>query len=109
MWRAPLLLLLSINTLTGHLAAEEVRIPIGQQTGAQPLSVPLNGESRQRVLKHFGPPDKEYPRVGRPPISRWDYSQFSVYFERDRVLSSVIHHAPAASLTPSTAAEGAQP
>jgi len=30
--------------------------------------------------------------VGDPPISRWEYNGFSVYFEHDLALHSVIHH-----------------
>lgn len=85
---------LLLSGLMGTLSAEELHIPVGEQAGLQPISVPLNGESRQRVLRHFGPPDKEYPRVGKPPITRWDYSQFSVYFEYDRVINSVIRYVP---------------
>ena len=28
--------------------------------------------------------------VGQPPITRWDYPGFSVYFEHDRVLHTVV-------------------
>ena len=30
------------------------------------------------------------PALGNPPITRWDYPQFSVYFENDRVLHTVL-------------------
>ncbi len=29
--------------------------------------------------------------VGEPPITRWDYPRFSVFFEYDTVLDTVIH------------------
>jgi hypothetical protein len=29
--------------------------------------------------------------VGQPPITRWDYASYSVYFEYDRVIDSVRH------------------
>jgi hypothetical protein len=30
--------------------------------------------------------------VGDPPITRWVYDRFTVYFENDRVIHSVVHH-----------------
>ena len=29
--------------------------------------------------------------MGQPPITRWNYDQWSVYFEYDRVLYAVLH------------------
>jgi hypothetical protein len=31
-----------------------------------------------------------HPTVGAPPITRWDYNGFSVVFEKDRVIDSVV-------------------
>jgi hypothetical protein len=28
--------------------------------------------------------------VGAPPITRWDYAGFSVFFEHDRVIDAVV-------------------
>jgi len=30
-----------------------------------------------------------HPTVGKPPITRWDYPSFSVFFEHDRVIHAV--------------------
>jgi hypothetical protein len=30
--------------------------------------------------------------VEQPPITRWDYPAFSVYFEHDRVIHAVARH-----------------
>ena len=43
--------------------------------------------------KYFGT-DGIRGTVGQPPITRWDYREFSVYFEYDHVVKSVIHHQP---------------
>ena len=80
----PLLLLGA--TLPG--GAETLRIPLGQQ-GDPSVPVPARGESRSQVLERFGLPDEEHPPVGRQPIRRWDYRDFSVYFDNDRVLDTV--------------------
>lgn len=55
---------------------------------------PARGEHKHDVLERFGLADQEHPAVGRPPILRWDYREFSVYFENDRVINSVLHHQP---------------
>jgi hypothetical protein len=41
------------------------------------------------VEKQFGAPTTRHPTVGKPPITRWDYPNFSVFFEGDRVIDSV--------------------
>ena len=43
-------------------------------------------------------PTTEHPSVGNPPITRWDYREFSVYFEHTHVINSVRHHQPGAAL-----------
>lgn len=52
---------------------------------------PTNGLTMEQVKKKFGEPLKELPAVGKPPITRWDYDRYSVYFEYDRVITSVVH------------------
>lgn len=74
-------------------SAETLQIPIGQQ-GDEISGLPRMGESRQSVLERFGLADEEHPSVGQPPITRWNYRTFSVYFEYDHVINSVRHHQP---------------
>ena len=71
--------------------ADIIRIPIGQQGSAE-IAMPNRGDSRNQVLDRFGLADEEHPTVGQPPITRWDYREFSVYFEGNRVINSVQHH-----------------
>lgn len=86
------LLLLALLAPLG-VGAETLQIPIGQQ-GAELNQLPQLGESRSSVLARFGLADEEHPAVGKPPITRWDYREFSVYFEYDHVINSVRHHQP---------------
>lgn len=74
-------------------AAQTILIPIEQQ-GASILPLPSPGSSQSRVLEEFGLPDQQHPPVGTPKMSRWDYRDFSVYFENERVITSVRHHQP---------------
>lgn len=52
--------------------------------------LPQRGTHSSRVLKRFGQPLTRHGPVGKPPISRWDYPGFSVFFEHDLVLHSVV-------------------
>ena len=56
------------------------------------IQTPGNGMSKSQVRQQFGNPKAEIPAVGDPPISRWEYDGYSVYFEYDLALHSVIHH-----------------
>ncbi|MEW7978495.1 MAG: hypothetical protein G8D28_06820 [gamma proteobacterium symbiont of Phacoides pectinatus] len=44
-----------------------------------------------QVRGRFGEPDQQLPWVGEPPISRWVYPDFTVYFEKEYVINSVVH------------------
>lgn len=78
-------------TFSPSLFAEDIRIPVGQQ-GLPEMTMPSRGDTKTEVLDSFGLADEERPTVGQPPITRWDYREFSVYFEGDRVINSVRHH-----------------
>ena len=55
------------------------------------MQLPVNGESKADVTAKFGSPSKQEAAVGDPPISRWDYDKYSVYFEYNLVLFTVLH------------------
>ena len=88
-----LALLLGAQLLCSPALAQTLEIPLGQQ-GDAVASLPQLGESKRSVLERFGLADEEHPAVGQPPITRWDYRSFSVYFEYDHVINSVLHHQP---------------
>ena len=50
---------------------------------------PSPGVTMQAVEAQFGTPAQKRGTVGKPPITRWDYAGFSVYFEFDHVIHSV--------------------
>ncbi|MEQ8660401.1 MAG: hypothetical protein RLW62_06255 [Gammaproteobacteria bacterium] len=79
-------------TVTGY---EVIEIPVGAQGGARTqVARPERGMSEQSVLAQFGEPMSMTPPVGNPPISRWHYADFTVYFEHATVIHSVLRHAP---------------
>ena len=55
----------------------------------QVASMPARGTSMATVRARLGAPEKRMAAVGDPPITRWVYPRFTVYFEHDRVLHSV--------------------
>jgi hypothetical protein len=55
---------------------------------------PRPGMSMTAVESTYGAPAQRHSAVGgnateQPPITRWDYPSFSVYFEHDRVIHAV--------------------
>jgi len=55
------------------------------------LPRPDNGMTMNQVEKQFGPPTKKMAAVGTPPITRWVYPNYTVYFEKNLVIYSVVH------------------
>ncbi len=52
---------------------------------------PTNGQTMKMVLAKFGQPSEKLPPVGNPPITRWVYEEFTVYFEHKLVVNSAVH------------------
>ena len=50
---------------------------------------PTRGMTQTRVEASFGAPQSMVAPVGDPPISRWEYANFVVFFEYDRVIHAV--------------------
>ena len=50
---------------------------------------PSRGMTAVSVESKFGPPAAKEAAVGEPPISRWEYKDFVVFFEYDRVIHAV--------------------
>jgi hypothetical protein len=61
------------------------------------LPRPTNGMRMDQVEQRFGAPKERSAPVGtpgsihQPPITQWSYDDFTVYFENDRVITSVLH------------------
>ena len=95
LFRLSLTLLLGF-TLPSHLAmAEDIRIPIGEQGKDQAnIDMPTKGMSKERVKSLFGEPLEDVPAKGQPPISRWKYQEFTVYFDSNTVIHCVRNFHP---------------
>ena len=53
-------------------------------------SRPTRGMTAASVESRFGAPQAKVAPVGDPPISRWEYKDFVVFFEYDRVIHAVV-------------------
>ncbi len=61
--------------------------------------MPRRGMTMVQVAQHFGQPEARLPAAGGqkrvwPVIHRWVYPHYVVYFERNRVLHSVLKAPP---------------
>ncbi|MCW8907265.1 MAG: hypothetical protein OQL28_08440 [Sedimenticola sp.] len=62
--------------------------PVNSSEG---LPRPRPGQTMDSVRASFGVPEQELPWVGEPPITRWIYPGFTVYFEHEFVINTVVH------------------
>jgi hypothetical protein len=84
-------LALAVVGLWGSLAlAETVVIDDQVAVRKSTLARPARGATMSAVEAKFGAPQDRHAAVGTPPITRWDYSGFSVYFEKERVIHAVV-------------------
>ncbi len=88
--------------------AEVLAMPQGEETTEVELdasqlgpnvATPRKGSSMKEVVARFGQPVKKYKAVGgssrqQPPITRWDYDQFYVFFEYTHVVRAVVPGRP---------------
>ncbi|MDB5976148.1 MAG: hypothetical protein JWR07_2908 [Nevskia sp.] len=72
----------------------------GAASGAAvPASLPVKGQTMAEVTRHYGEPQQKHAPVGgdapkHPPITRWDYAGFSVFFEHAHVVDAVVPGQP---------------
>ena len=72
----------------GNAAADKLVIE-NVAAGAAAGERPSRGTSMAKVESRFGAPATRTGPVGQPPITRWDYADFVVYFEYDHVVHAV--------------------
>lgn len=72
------------------LQAETVTLKgVGQGKSSVPM--PRSGITKAAVSRSHGAPNMKVAAVGKPPISKWVYAEYTVYFEYDRVVHAVPH------------------
>ena len=86
---ALVLALIAGFTLPPAVSADVLLIEEVRQ--AEGMDVPVNGMTKGEVRARFGEPVKTHSAVGDPPITQWEYDGWSVYFEYELVLFTVLH------------------
>lgn len=76
------------NETTETIVTKSVSIPLADKPKST-INLPKKSDSFKTVMQKFGNADKKYPPKGKPPITRWDYPGFSVYFESGYVIHTV--------------------
>jgi len=72
------------------LQADVLKIEGAQAQVITSANVPTRGMTKSEVRKRYGEPSSRKAAVGQPPISRWDYPGYSVFFEHHIVLHTVV-------------------
>ncbi|MHC9086170.1 hypothetical protein ACYX7E_14250 [Luteimonas sp. RIT-PG2_3] len=103
-----LLIRLSLPLLLCASASASADTLLIERTQATSAALPPRGLSMAQVEARFGSPaQKLEPRGGQkrqwPTIHRWEYPQFTVYFEKDRVIDAVLNKASPTEVGPKPA------
>ncbi|MGA9025621.1 MAG: hypothetical protein WB440_06150 [Steroidobacteraceae bacterium] len=80
----------AIAGLAGAAPAATVAVDGGIAVKESGIATPVAGMTMDEVTAKFGQPAEKIPAVGKPPISRWSYPGFIVYFEYNHVIHSVV-------------------
>lgn len=89
-----------LTTLSAPLRADVVTMPEADGP-AVAVDKPAKGTTKTAVLRRYGAPTTKHAAVGgdhpqHPPITRWDYPGFVVFFEHDHVVNAVVPGQPPA-------------
>lgn len=97
---SPLLAALATSLVAGAAAtmspAHADVLLIERVESEQAVPLPARGSTMAQVEARFGAPTEKRAPVGgykpqHPPITRWVYPEFSVYFEHDKVVDAVVN------------------
>ncbi len=84
------ILVLAAVLASGLAQAETVASDNGIAVKESDVPTPTRGMTMDQVASKFGAPATKVPAVGKPPISRWEYPGYIVYFEGNHVIHSVV-------------------
>lgn len=81
---------LSALVLASLPVTADVLLIDGKPVVVEKSEQPTRGMHERTVVSRFGEPETRHPAVGEPPISRWDYNGYSVFFEGPFVIHTVV-------------------
>ena len=77
---------IAIVALAGPAPADTLTTPAAPEAS---VDRPARGMSMEKVEATYGAPSNRVAPVGVPPITRWEYPGFVVYFEHHLVVHTV--------------------
>jgi hypothetical protein len=80
---------IALLTAFGAVASAETITMEGATAGSND-GRPTRGMTQASVESKYGSPKSVNVPVGEPPITRWEYSDFVVFFEYDKVIHAVV-------------------
>ncbi len=79
--------------LSANLSAEEINLPATETEASEfSIQLPGRGMSMEMVQNRFGDATEKFLAVGEPPITKWVYKTFTVYFESEFVIHAVVNN-----------------
>lgn len=87
---AILSLVIAGMSLPGETGERQDRPRIHESPEQVDRELPRRSMNQEDVREKWGDPRETHGPVGDPPITRWDYREFSVYFEHDKVLHAFV-------------------
>lgn len=86
----PLVLGLLATALAGAAGAETIAVGNRIEVKTPTIATPTRGMTMDEVMQRFGAPSEKLPSIDNPPITRWKYPGFTVYFEARHVIDCVV-------------------
>jgi hypothetical protein len=75
--------------------AQDVQTTTSVPAAQAQYGIPGRGLTMGEVERRFGAPSSRLAAIGQPPITRWVYPSFVVYFENNLVIHAVATSAAA--------------
>jgi hypothetical protein len=79
----------ALPALAQEPAGDTLAVPAAESTTPAAAERPTRGMRMSQVEARYGAPATRHSAVGSPPITRWDYPGFVVFFEQDFVVHAV--------------------
>lgn len=85
---AALLMAISVPTTAEVISITDPRYQVPNDESG--VVRPTRGMSMNAVINQYGEPKQKHNAVGEPPITRWVYPEFVVFFEHSTVIHAVV-------------------
>jgi len=82
--------IVALMFLYQSVCADTLQIP-NNRSSTISIEIPPRGMTMTIVEEHFGEPESKKEPIGEPPITIWEYSNYTVYFEYKHVIHTVVN------------------